>query len=72
VDRLRSQVRFGASTLALDTALEAPAVLPNVRPPLPAELKQPPTDKRRDKTAQTLASRSERSSINAPLRRCST
>ena len=57
LDRLRSQVRFGASTLPIDAALEAPAALPNARPPLPAELKQVPTDKHRDKTAQTLANR---------------
>ncbi|HTU61569.1 MAG TPA: hypothetical protein VMF89_24105, partial [Polyangiales bacterium] len=57
LDRLQSQVRFGASTLPIDAAMEAPAALPNARPPLPAELKQLPTDKRRDKAAQTLANR---------------
>ncbi len=38
INRAQSQVGFGASTVTLDAMLDAPAALPNMRPPLPPEL----------------------------------
>ena len=40
LDHARSQVGFGTSTVALNAALDAPLALPNMLPPLPAELKK--------------------------------
>ena len=61
VERLRSQIRFGANTAAIDAELDAAAQLPNMRPPLPAELKRQKTDDRhtkgRNDAAHSLASR---------------
>lgn len=56
-ERLQSQVSFGADAEAVDAALDAPALLPNVRPPLPPELKLGATEKKRNIVVQTLAAR---------------
>jgi hypothetical protein len=38
--RTQSQLGFGASTVGVNASLDAPAALPNLQPPLPAELKK--------------------------------
>ena len=38
VSRAQTQLGFGSSTVGLSALLDAPAVLPNMRPPLPPEL----------------------------------
>jgi len=40
LDRAQSHVSFGASTVGLNAALDAPVALPNMVPPLSAELKK--------------------------------
>lgn len=40
LERAQSQVTFGAANTGLDAVLDAPALLPNMQPPLPPELRK--------------------------------